>query len=147
MNVSHLVASSKLRIVLPLVAAAALLVLFSLSATTSAGSPSGGVGMEVDKKEGRVAKVNARYRRLWSKVKRSNKRWARSTARCESGGDPKAIGGGGAYRGAFQFLRSTWKRAPKSPGGDPIRYAYTTQAVVAVALKKKVGRSPWPVCG
>jgi len=89
----------------------------------------------------------AKYVRIWSKTSKRNKRWARSTARCESGGDPKAIGGGGRYRGAFQFLKSTWRTSPKSPGGDPIRFTYKTQAVVDVALKKRAGTSPWPVCG
>ena len=68
-------------------------------------------------------------------------------AQCESGGDPRAIGGGGVYRGAFQFMRSTWKSSPKSPGGDPIAYPYKTQAVVAVVLMHRQGTSPWPVCG
>jgi hypothetical protein len=51
------------------------------------------------------------------------------------------------YRGAFQFMKSTWRTSPKSPGGDPIRFTYKTQAVVAVHLKKRAGTSPWPVCG
>ena len=58
-----------------------------------------------------------------------------------------AIGGGGIYRGAFQFMRSTWKSSPKSPGGAPIAHPYRTQAVVAVLLKQRQGSSPWPVCG
>jgi hypothetical protein len=55
------------------------------------------------------------------KVSKKNKRWAKRVARCESGGNPNAVGGGGAYRGAFQFMRSTWRTAPRSPGGDPDR--------------------------
>lgn len=104
------------------------------------GGTSGGNG-------GKVARIDARYERLWSKVSRRNKRWARSTSQCESGRDAKAIGGGGIYRGAFQFLKSTWRAAPRSPGGDPIRYAYKTQAVVAVALKNRDSAGHWPVCG
>jgi len=88
-----------------------------------------------------------KYVRIWERTSKRDKRWARNTAECESGGDPKAIGGGGLYRGAFQFLKSTWRTSPKSPGGDPIRYTYKTQAVVAVALKQRVGTGPWPVCG
>lgn len=88
-----------------------------------------------------------RYDRLWRKYPRRAKRWARRTSECESGGDPRAIGGGGMYRGAFQFLRSTWRAAPKSPGGDPIRYRWRTQAVVAIALKRRDGRHHWPNCG
>jgi hypothetical protein len=89
----------------------------------------------------------ARYRRIWRSFSDRDRRWARRTGECESGNDPNAIGGGGRYRGAFQFLRRTWRNAPRSPGGDPIRYGWRTQAVVAVSLKHKVGTSPWPVCG
>jgi hypothetical protein len=89
----------------------------------------------------------ARYRRIWRSFSDRDRRWARRTGECESGNDPNAIGGGGRYRGAFQFLRRTWRNAPRSPGGDPIRYGWRTQAVVAVSLKHKVGTRPWPVCG
>ncbi len=91
--------------------------------------------------------TSSQYDRIWDRVSRKNKRWARRTAECESGKDPKAIGGGGTYRGAFQFMKSTWRTSPKSPGGDPIKYSYKTQAVVAVALKKRDGAGHWPVCG
>ena len=80
-------------------------------------------------------RVGTRYERIWDRTSGGDKRWARRTSECESGGDPDAIGGGGVYRGAFQFMRSTWKRSPKSPGGDPIAYPYRTQAVVAILLR------------
>ena len=80
-------------------------------------------------------------------VSAKNKRWARRVAECESGRDPNARGAGGLYRGAFQFHRSTWKRAPRSPGGDPIRFSYRTQSFVAVRLKMRDGRGAWPNCG
>jgi hypothetical protein len=89
----------------------------------------------------------SKYDRLWDRVSRKDRRWARKTAKCESGKDPDAIGGGGMYRGAFQFMKATWRTSPKSPGGDPIAYDYTTQAVVAVALKRRDGAGHWPVCG
>src|SRR4051794_31713223 len=38
-------------------------------------------------------------------------------AACESGSNPRAIGGGGQYRGLFQFDRATWSRVGGS--GDP----------------------------
>ena len=88
-----------------------------------------------------------KYGRLWDGYSDKDHRWARRTSECESGGDPKAIGGGGKYRGAFQFLRSTWRAAPKSPGGDPIDYPWKTQAVVAIALKHRDGTGAWPNCG
>ena len=85
-------------------------------------------------------------RQFEHRVSKKNKRWAKRVARCESGGNPNAVGGGGAYRGAFQFMRSTWRTAPRSPGGDPIDYSYKTQAFVAVRLKMRAGSSPWPNC-
>jgi hypothetical protein len=91
--------------------------------------------------------VGARYDRLWDRFSVVDKRWAHATSECESGGDPGAIGGGGLYRGAFQFMRSTWKASPRSPGGDPIAFSYRTQAVVAVLLKHRDGAGHWPVCG
>jgi hypothetical protein len=88
------------------------------------------------------------YDVAWKRdVSARNKAWARSVAACESGNDPNALGAGGLYRGAFQFQRSTWRNAPRSPGGDPIRFSYKTQAFVAVRLKMNSGASPWPDCG
>jgi hypothetical protein len=92
--------------------------------------------------------TSAKYQRLWDGISKKNKRWARRTARCESGGDPRIHGGGGTYHGAFQFMKSTWRHAPKSPGGDPHRYTKRTQSVVAVYLKKRDGaKNHWPHCG
>ncbi|GIK77652.1 MAG: hypothetical protein BroJett022_13420 [Actinomycetes bacterium] len=136
----------------PAVALAAAVVGVALVALV-AGAPgagaSGGIGTggPGDAREGGRGATAPKYVRIWERTSKRDKRWARNTAECESGGDPKAIGGGGLYRGAFQFLKSTWRTSPKSPGGDPIRYSYKTQAVVAVALKRRVGTSPWPVCG
>jgi hypothetical protein len=88
------------------------------------------------------------YDVAWKRtVSAKNKRWARAVASCESGNNPNALGAGGLYRGAFQFQRSTWRTAPRSPGGDPIRFSYRTQAFVAVRLKMSAGASPWPNCG
>ena len=43
----------------------------------------------------------------------------RSIAWCESSDDPRAIGGGGAYRGMYQFSFSTWagRRRQRRPRG------------------------------
>ena len=131
-------------------AAAATLVLLALtpSVVGEAGAASGGIGPETSAGDGDGNKrYVAKYARLWDGVSRRERRWARRTSECESGGDPKAIGGGGLYRGAFQFMRSTWKSSPKSPGGDPIDHPYRTQAVVAVMLKRRDGAGHWPVCG
>jgi len=120
------------------------------AASSSGGVPIGGGGTDSGTGGGTADAPTAdasTYQRLWDKVSRRDKRWARSTAECESGGDPDAIGGGGKYRGAFQFTMSTWENAPKSPGGDPIDHPYKTQAVVAVALMKQDGTGHWPNCG
>jgi hypothetical protein len=147
-RLSHGVSRPRLRIGVLLLAAAATLAALSLSVAPAGAEPgSGGVSTGDDDSASRSSKREAKYDRLWDGVSKRNKRWARKTAECESGKDPKAIGGGGKYRGAFQFLKSTWRRSPKSPGGDPIRYRYKTQAVVAVALKRRDGTHHWPVCG
>ena len=133
----------KLRIVLAVMAAVALIGATAVAMSSSAVAASGGTSVSGgDSKSG-----GSKYKRLWRKTSRHNKRWANNTAQCESGKDPNAVGGGGDYRGAFQFLKKSWRQAPKSPGGDPIDYGYKTQAVVAVALKKRMGTKPWPVCG
>jgi hypothetical protein len=127
--------------------AAAMIVVNEARAAGSGGISPG------DEDEGEIAEPPGasggadRYDFLWQQARRSERRWANRTAECESGKDPDAIGGGGRYRGAFQFLRSTWRRAPKSPGGDPIDYRYRTQAVVAIALKEREGTRHWPNCG
>jgi hypothetical protein len=88
-----------------------------------------------------------KYERIWSSFGPRTKRWARRTSECESGGNRKIHGGGGTFHGAFQFMKSTWRSAPKSPGGDPHRFPWKTQAVVAVKLKKRDGAGHWPNCG
>ena len=88
-----------------------------------------------------------KYDRLWEDLSRKQRRWARQTSECESGGSAKIHGGGGTYHGAFQFMLSTWRSAPKSPGGDPHTYRWRVQAVVAVYLKKRDGTGHWPNCG
>ena len=141
MNLPAGAPASKLKMILVVVAAAAALIAILASASAPAGASSGGTSTTSGSGGG------DKYQRLWDNVSRSNKRWASHTAKCESGKNPDAIGGGGRYRGAFQFMRSTWRHAPKSPGGDPIKYPYRTQAVVAVYLKKRDGTGHWPVCG
>lgn len=151
---SHSLAYPKLKVFLLLAATVALLATSAglLATSASAADSGGGISLDDDgkadsgkKKAGN--KKATKYNRLWKKASNRDKRWARRTSECESGGNPDAIGGGGKYRGAFQFLKSTWRAAPKSPGGDPITYTYKTQAVVAIALKRSDGRGHWPNCG
>jgi Transglycosylase-like domain len=66
-------------------------------------------------------------------------------AACESGGDPTAIGGGGLYRGKYQFSMSTW--ASVGGQGDPAAAPEAEQDARAAALYAREGAAPWPVCG
>ncbi|MGI8945955.1 MAG: transglycosylase family protein [Thermoleophilaceae bacterium] len=67
-------------------------------------------------------------------------------ARCESGGNPKAVSAGGRYRGKYQFLRATWRRWG-GRGRDPARASERHQDRVALRLYRARGAGPWPTCG
>ena len=125
--------------------AVGLAIVAMLAAVATADAGSGGISDGSG--DGARSTSGDRYDRIWRDYSDRNKRWARRTSECESGGDPDAVSSDGTYRGAFQFMRSTWRNSPKSPGGDPIRYRWRTQAVVAVALKKRDGADHWPNCG
>jgi septal ring factor EnvC (AmiA/AmiB activator) len=66
-------------------------------------------------------------------------------AACESGGNPSAVGGGGQYRGKYQFSVSTWQSVGGT--GDPAAASEAEQDARAAALYAQQGSSPWPVCG
>jgi hypothetical protein len=68
-----------------------------------------------------------------------------SIAACESGGNPRAIGGGGAFRGKYQFTYSTW--AAVGGSGDPAAAPEAEQDRRAAALLAGSGPGQWPVCG
>jgi hypothetical protein len=66
-------------------------------------------------------------------------------AQCESGGDPSAIGGGGLYRGKYQFSISTWQSVGGT--GDPAAAPEAEQDRRAAILLARSGPGQWPVCG
>jgi len=66
-------------------------------------------------------------------------------AACESGGDPAAIGGGGLYRGKYQFSVETWQAVGGS--GDPAAAPEAEQDRRATILYNQSGPGQWPVCG
>jgi hypothetical protein len=68
-----------------------------------------------------------------------------SIAACESGGNPRAIGGGGSYRGKYQFSFGTW--ASVGGKGDPAAASEREQDRRAAMLLTRGGRGHWPVCG
>jgi Transglycosylase-like domain/Putative peptidoglycan binding domain len=68
----------------------------------------------------------------------------RRIAECESGGNTRAIGGGGRYRGKYQFTIGTWRSYGGE--GDPIDASEAEQDRVALRLYRARGTSPWPSC-
>jgi hypothetical protein len=69
----------------------------------------------------------------------------KAIAQCESGGNPRAIGGGGMYRGAYQFSYATW--AAVGGKGDPAAASMEEQTRRAAILYARAGAGQWPICG
>jgi hypothetical protein len=65
-------------------------------------------------------------------------------ARCESGGDPRAVSPDGRYRGKYQFSRATWRAL--GGRGDPAAAPESVQDAMAAKLLAARGTSPWPSC-
>ena len=70
---------------------------------------------------------------------------------CEAGGDYGSVGGGGSFRGAYQFTRQTWNATagrfyPELQGVDPAAAAPWDQDRMARALWAIGGPRNWPVC-
>lgn len=65
-------------------------------------------------------------------------------AQCESGGAPTAIGGGGLYRGKYQFSVATWQAVGGK--GDPAAASEAEQDRRAIILYNTSGPGQWPVC-
>lgn len=66
-------------------------------------------------------------------------------ARCESGGNPRAVSANGMYRGKYQFSRATWRTVGGK--GDPAAASEAEQDRRAAMLYRRSGPAPWPVCG
>ena len=66
-------------------------------------------------------------------------------AACESHGNPRAIGGGGRYRGMFQMTFHIW--AAVGGHGDPAAAPVREQYIRAAIIYRRYGRGQWPVCG
>jgi uncharacterized protein YabE (DUF348 family) len=69
----------------------------------------------------------------------------RALAQCESGGNPRAVGGGGTYFGLYQFTLGTWRGVGGS--GNPIDASSSEQTYRAKLLYMRRGSSPWGYCG
>lgn len=70
--------------------------------------------------------------------------WA-ALARCEAGGNPRAVSSNGAYRGMYQFSLATWRGVGGS--GDPIDATVEEQTHRAKLLYQRSGAGQWPHCG
>jgi hypothetical protein len=68
-----------------------------------------------------------------------------SIAACEAHGNPRAIGGGGSFRGMFQFSFGTWQVVGGS--GDPAAASRHEQTWRAWLLLSRHGSGHWPICG
>jgi resuscitation-promoting factor RpfB len=66
-------------------------------------------------------------------------------ARCESGGNPRAVSSTGKYRGLYQFSMSTWQSV--GGVGDPIDASPDEQTYRAKLLYNRSGAGQWPHCG
>jgi resuscitation-promoting factor RpfB len=69
--------------------------------------------------------------------------WA-ALAKCESGGNPRAVNSTGKYRGLYQFSLSTW--AGVGGTGDPIDASADEQTYRAQLLYQRSGAGQWG-CG
>jgi soluble lytic murein transglycosylase-like protein len=65
-------------------------------------------------------------------------------AKCESGGNPRAISPSGRYRGKYQFDMETWRSV--GGHGDPAKASEEEQDRRALKLYKREGKKPWPNC-
>jgi uncharacterized protein YabE (DUF348 family) len=66
-------------------------------------------------------------------------------ARCESGGNPRAVGGGGMYFGLYQFSLGAWHGV--GGAGNPIDASSAEQTYRAKLLYLERGAGAWPYCG
>ena len=82
-------------------------------------------------------------RQPWSVPGTDGLDWA-ALARCESGGNPRAVNAAGYY-GLYQFNVATWRSVGGS--GMPHHASADEQTYRAKMLYKSRGRSPWPTCG
>jgi hypothetical protein len=91
--------------------------------------------------EGRAVIYRFKVRRIpaWGK------QHLESIAACESHGNPRAIGGGGSFRGMYQFTFGTWQVVGGS--GDPAAAPRAEQTWRAWLLLSRHGSGHWPVCG
>ena len=95
--------------------------------------------------QNKVAARRARERKKAAAAGSTASPALQAIAQCESGGNPHAIGGGGTFRGKYQFDQGTW--ASVGGSGDPAAAPEAEQDKRAAILYARSGSTPWPVCG
>jgi len=100
---------------------------------------------EIKRLHRRIARVRAQLRQRRAGLTSGVRAILERIAACESKGNPRAIGGGGAFRGKYQFTYGTW--AAVGGRGDPAAASEAEQDRRAAMLLRRSGSSPWPVCG
>jgi hypothetical protein len=65
-------------------------------------------------------------------------------ARCESGGNPRAVSADGRYHGKYQFDLPTWRAMGGT--GNPAAAPESVQDQLAVKLYRQRGTAPWGRC-
>jgi hypothetical protein len=104
-----------------------------------------GLGRAIRLLRKRIARIRAQLRAREAGITPAVRALLERIAFCESKGNPRAIGGGGSFRGKYQFSYGTWRAVGGS--GDPAAAPEAEQDVRAAMLLKRSGSSPWPVCG
>lgn len=100
-----------------------------------------------------LKRLEARKKRLAKERREQRKALAtvrvppalQAIARCESGGNPRAVSANGTYRGKYQFSTATW--AAVGGQGDPAAAPEAEQDRRAAMLYARSGPGQWPVCG
>jgi Ni/Co efflux regulator RcnB len=99
---------------------------------------------------------NAQLRREIRKLRRVDRQYRaalrgvsygtlHAIASCESHDNPRAIGGGGSYRGMFQMTFHIWGAV--GGHGDPAAATVKEQYLRAALVYRRYGSGQWPVCG
>lgn len=68
----------------------------------------------------------------------------RALGNCESGNNPRSVGGGGRYFGAFQMTPGSWGRFGN--GGAILEQSWGEQQAAAARQQAAEGWGPWPHC-
>ena len=90
----------------------------------------------------RLRRERAWFRLAYRKVPKAT---LDSIAQCESHRNPRAIGGGGLYRGAFQMTFQIWSAVGGK--GDPVGASLAEQYYRAALIYTRYGAGQWPHCG